>query len=159
MSVQSKIVPEGAKTTNATLLAWAEEAARMLQPDAVRWCDGSKDEYQQLMKCWSMRDRDVAQPREAPELASCVRSDPSDVARVEDRTFICSEKKDDAGPTNNWIDPAEMKETLRKLYDGAHDRPHHVRHPLFAWARSVRPSPRSAWRSPTPPTSSPTCTS
>ena len=119
MSVQTKIAPEAAKTTNKKVLAFVEEAKALFKPDAVVWCDGSKQEYQSMLK--SLVDGGTAMwlnPAKRPN-SILVRSDPKDVARVEDQTYICSKSKDDAGPTNNWADPAEMKQTLKKLYDGA----------------------------------------
>ena len=115
MNVQSKIAP----TANKKVLAFVEEAKKLFKPDAVYWCDGSKEEYQAMLK--ALVDGGTAMwlnPEKRPN-SIIVRSDPKDVARVEDQTYICSEKKDDAGPTNNWFDPKEMKETLTKLYDGA----------------------------------------
>ncbi len=119
MSVQSKIASEGAKTSNPKVLAFVEEAKALFKPDAVRWCDGSKAEYQELLKL--MVDCGTAMWLNPDKRGNSiiVRSDPADVARVEDQTFICSNKKDDAGPTNNWADPAEMKATMSKLFDGA----------------------------------------
>ena len=87
------------------------------------------------------------------------RSQPSDVARIESRTYISTANRDDAGPTNNWVDPGELKATMKGLYQGLHAGPHPVRDPLFHGARSIRRSPRSASRSRTAPTWSATCTS
>src|SRR6476620_2916015 len=119
MSVQSKIAPEGAKTTNPKVLAFVEEAKALFKPEQVVWCDGSKQEYQHLLK--SLVDGGTPMwldPERRPN-SILVRSDPADVARVEEFTFICSREKSDAGPTNNWREPAEMKATLTPLFDGA----------------------------------------
>jgi phosphoenolpyruvate carboxykinase (GTP) len=101
---------------HAGLNAWVAEAARMCQPDAVHWCDGSRAEYDRLMA--AMVAAGAATPLPSRPNSFLFRSDPSDVARVEDRTYISTPNQEDAGPTNNWIAPDELKTTLRGLYDG-----------------------------------------
>jgi len=105
-------------TSNKKLIAWVEETARACQPDTVHWCDGSQKEYEQLLA--QMVGGGMATKLDPEKRPGCYlfRSHPSDVARVEDRTFIASKTKEDAGPTNNWIDPAELKETMGALYKG-----------------------------------------
>ena len=106
------------KTANAKLLAWVDEVAAMLRPDSIRWADGSPEEYQEMVKALVDAGTAIRLSETKRPNSIFVRSDPADVARVEDRTFICSEKESDAGPTNHWAAPAEMKAKLRKLYDG-----------------------------------------
>ncbi|MDZ4805992.1 MAG: phosphoenolpyruvate carboxykinase (GTP) [Candidatus Eisenbacteria bacterium] len=105
-------------TKHATLETWVKETATLCQPDHVVWCDGSDAEYQRMLNL--MVQTGTAQwldPVKRPN-SIFVRSDPADVARVEEFTFICSKSKDDAGPTNNWRDPAGMKATLTPLFTG-----------------------------------------
>ena len=97
---------------------WVMQVAGVCQPEQVRWCDGSKEEYQELCELLVEKGTFIRlNPEKRPNSFACF-SDPSDVARVEDRTFICSRKKELAGPTNNWVDPKEMKQTMMKLLEG-----------------------------------------
>lgn len=102
--------------TNAKLNAWVREATELMQPDAVYWCDGSKAEYDRLMAQMVASGATTALAKRPNSFL--FRSDPSDVARVENRTYISTPIKEDAGPTNNWVAPDELKATMTKLYAG-----------------------------------------
>jgi len=106
-------------TTNTKLQAWVKEAAELCQPDQIYWCDGSQEENDRLLQ--EMVASGMALPLNPEKRPGCFafNSDPSDVARVEDRTYIASKTKEAAGPTNNWVDPNELKETMKALYKGS----------------------------------------
>jgi phosphoenolpyruvate carboxykinase (GTP) len=108
-----------ATTGNARLTQWVKDWADVLEPDAIYWCDGSADEYERL--CQSLVDAGIFTKLDDAKRPNSywAHSDPGDVARVEDRTFICSTDESDAGPNNNWREPSEMRAEMMSLYKGA----------------------------------------
>ena len=107
------------KTTNSKLLTWVEEMADLCKPDGIHWCDGSQDEYDRLAELMCRNGTFTRLNEQRRPNSFIIRSDPGDVARVEDRTFICTQNQQDAGPTNNWHDPEEMKSLLLGLFGGS----------------------------------------
>ncbi|RAU23514.1 phosphoenolpyruvate carboxykinase (GTP) [Paramagnetospirillum kuznetsovii] len=108
----------GGTTMNSKLLAWIDEMARLCRPAHIHICDGSQSEYDALCEMMVAGGTMIKLNEKLRPGSYLCRSDPRDVARVEDRTFICSNNKNDAGPTNNWVEPSEMKARMTKLYDG-----------------------------------------
>ncbi len=116
MSVQAV---ETVVTRNQKLLTWVGDMAALAKPDSIYWCDGSQEEYDRLCALMVAAGSLIRlNPKKRPG-CFLARSDPADVARVENRTFVCPANEADAGPNNNWVDPVEMKATLRGLFDGA----------------------------------------
>ena len=106
-------------TKHKGLESWIEEVTTLCQPQAIHWCDGSKAENAHLCDLMVRAGTFTPLNQELRPNSFLARSDPSDVARVEDRTFICSTSKETAGPTNNWADPAQMKQRLRAAFSGS----------------------------------------
>ena len=106
-------------TNNKKLMAWVDEMAGMCQPDQVVWCDGSKEEYDELADMLVKSGTYVKLNEDKRPNSYWAISDPADVARVEDRTFVCTKNEEDAGPNNNWRDPEEMKAEMTALYTGS----------------------------------------
>ena len=123
MNVESKPRLNGASDIKPELKSWVTNIARQCNAKNIHWCDGSKEEYDGI--CDSLVKKGTfikLNPEKRPNSFACF-SDPSDVARVEDKTFICSRRKEDAGPTNNWMEPTAMKAILTDLYrDGMRGR-------------------------------------
>jgi phosphoenolpyruvate carboxykinase (GTP) len=114
----ANLLDDQAGTSLPGLATWVHDVAELTKPDDVVWCDGSEDEWERLTSLL-VENGTFARlnPRLRPNSFWCA-SDPGDVARVEDRTFICSEREVDAGPTNNWIAPGEMRKTFAEIFDG-----------------------------------------
>jgi len=106
-------------TSNQKLIRWVEDMAHLCKPDHVHWCDGSQKEYDELSELMVKSGTYIKLNEKKRPNCFYAKSDPADVARVEERTYVCSNNKEDAGPTNNWRDPVEMKKTLIGLFDGA----------------------------------------
>ena len=112
-------MPSTRRSNNSALLSWVEETAALCKPERIYWCDGSQEEYDRL--CGELVTAGTfipLNPKKRPN-SFLARSAASDVARVEERTFVCTRKKEDAGPNNNWMAPDEMKTTMRKLFEGS----------------------------------------
>lgn len=110
---------ENAPTGNHEIVEWVRNIAQLTRPNQIVWCDGSDAEWRQITQEMVAAGTLIELNKDLRPNSFLARSHPADVARVEDRTFICSENETDAGPTNNWVAPSEMKETLQPLFDGS----------------------------------------
>jgi phosphoenolpyruvate carboxykinase (GTP) len=119
MSQSTSAGPLSPPTTNERLLVWVEEVAALTSPEEIHWCDGSAEEYDQLAQALVEAGtfQRLAEAKRPNSYLAC--SDPDDVARVEDRTFVCSDRESDAGPNNNWREPEEMRGGLTDLFEGS----------------------------------------
>ena len=115
----TELVRENATTDNAEVLQWVTEVAELTQPDAILWCDGSQDEWNRITSEMVEAGSLIPLDKNLRPGSFLARSHPADVARVEDRTFICSENEADAGPTNNWVAPDAMRAELMPLFKGS----------------------------------------
>ena len=113
------LVKQGAATTNPEVLGWVTEVAELTLPSQVVWCDGSQEEWNRITREMVEAGSLIALNKDLRPGSFLARSHPADVARVEDRTFICSEREEDAGPTNNWRAPEDMKAELMPLFSGS----------------------------------------
>ena len=110
--MESNTIP----TKNKNVIAWVNQIAELCQPDQIHWCNGSDIEYAKLADELVQKGTFIKLNEKKRPNCFLARSNPKDVARVEARTFICSEKQEDAGPTNNWCNPKKMKKRLTKLF-------------------------------------------
>ena len=119
MTQTTQVSTNNVPTNNQHLIDWVGNIANLTKPDNIHWCDGSEQEREMLINVLLENKTVVKLNQDLRPDSYLAFSDPSDVARVEDRTFICSKKEIDAGPTNNWMDPEKMQNILLEKFDGS----------------------------------------